>query len=178
VEQILDVTRRFAAALDGVGIAYRVVGGLGVFFHVSRVDPLAARLTRDVDVAIDRADLDKINDALAEHGFAHRRVSGVDMFVDASNPQARSAIHVVFSGERVRAEYLEPVPALSEGVRTSEGIVVAPVSDLLRMKLTSFRLKDRVHVQDLDTARLITPEIEASLPEMLRARLADVRRTE
>jgi hypothetical protein len=43
------------------------------------------------------------------------------------------------------------------------------------MKLTSFRMKDQLHIKDLDSARLITPEIEAQLPEALRARLAEVR---
>lgn len=43
------------------------------------------------------------------------------------------------------------------------------------MKLTGFRLKDKVHIQDLDSARLITAEMEASLPEGLKARLAEVR---
>ena len=46
------------------------------------------------------------------------------------------------------------------------------------MKLTSFRLKDRVHVQDLDRAGLIPPEIEALLSDQLRARLSEVRATE
>jgi hypothetical protein len=49
------------------------------------------------------------------------------------------------------------------------------VADLVRMKLTGFRLKDKVHIQDLDAAQLITAEIEASLPEALRARLEEVR---
>jgi hypothetical protein len=43
------------------------------------------------------------------------------------------------------------------------------------MKLTSFRLKDKVHIQDLDGVGLITPEIEAQLPDLLRHRLAEVR---
>jgi hypothetical protein len=46
------------------------------------------------------------------------------------------------------------------------------------MKLTSFRDKDRVHVRDLDSVGLITSEIEAGLPELLRERLAQVRATE
>ena len=46
------------------------------------------------------------------------------------------------------------------------------------MKLTSFRLKDEVHLKDLDEAGLITPEIEAALsPEMLE-RLRQVRARE
>ena len=43
------------------------------------------------------------------------------------------------------------------------------------MKLTSFRMKDQLHLKDLDSARLITPEIEAALPDALRGRLAEVR---
>jgi hypothetical protein len=46
------------------------------------------------------------------------------------------------------------------------------------MKLTSFRLKDKVHIQDLDSVGLITPAIEESLSDLLRARLAEVRATE
>jgi hypothetical protein len=43
------------------------------------------------------------------------------------------------------------------------------------MKLTSFCLKDQVHIQDLESAGLITPEVEASLPEEMQARLRHVR---
>jgi hypothetical protein len=37
---------------------------------------------------------------------------------------------------------------------------------------------DRVHVQDLDAVGLITPEVEAQLPEALRVRLREVRSAE
>jgi hypothetical protein len=46
------------------------------------------------------------------------------------------------------------------------------------MKLTSFRLKDQVHIQDMDSVGLITPEIENSLSEPLRERLNQVRASE
>ena len=46
------------------------------------------------------------------------------------------------------------------------------------MKLVSYRLKDRVHIQDLDQAGLITPQIEAELPSELRLRLDEIRATE
>jgi hypothetical protein len=49
------------------------------------------------------------------------------------------------------------------------------VPDLLRMKLTSLRLKDKVHIIDMDGVGLITPEIENALPEPLRHRLQQVR---
>lgn len=59
---------------------------------------------------------------------------------------------------------------------SAEGILLAPVADLVLMKLTSYRLRDRVHIQDMDSVGLITPEIEAGLPEPLRARLAEIPR--
>jgi hypothetical protein len=43
------------------------------------------------------------------------------------------------------------------------------------MKLTSFRLKDQAHLKDLEEVGLISAEMEAALPAILRARLAQVR---
>jgi hypothetical protein len=149
-----------------------------VFFHVSERDPLAARSTRDVDVAVDRAQLAAIIEAVRPFGFTDRHAAGVDMLVDAREPKARSAVHLIFVREKVRPDYIEPVPGFSPPVRTTEGILLAPVADLLRMKLTSYRLKDRVHIQDLDAVGLITPEVEAHLSEPLRQRLREVRAAE
>jgi len=177
VEQILDVAARFTALLEKAGIPCRVVGGLASYLHVDQVDPLSARLTRDVDVAIDRARLEAVRAAVEPHGFLFRHAAGVDMFLLAENPNARSGVHLIFVGEKFRPEDLEPIPA-STPVRAKQGILIAPVADLVRMKLTSFRLKDKVHIQDLDGVGLITPEIEQGLSEPLRQRLAEVRATE
>ena len=61
---------------------------------------------------------------------------------------------------------------------TGEGFLVAPVADLVTMKLTSFRLKDQVHIQDMDSVGLITTEIEEQLSDTLRERLEQVRLSE
>ena len=177
LDQIIDVATRFSSVVEAAGIPCRVVGGLAVFLHVDHIDPLAARLTRDVDVAIDRHNLEAIKTAVEPHGFKYRHVASVDMFLDAKSPDARSAVHVIFVGEKVRKDYLEPVPS-SDPVISKLGIRIAPVADLVRMKLTSFRLKDKVHIQDMDSVGLITPGIEAGLSEPLRQRLANVRATE
>ena len=52
------------------------------------------------------------------------------------------------------------------------------MADLVRMKLTSFRLKDKVHLLDMDSVGLITPELEQGLPDALRTRLEQVRKEE
>jgi hypothetical protein len=81
---------------------------------------------------------------------------------------------MVFSGEKVRPEYTEAVPELGT-YRTIRQIRVIPLADLVRMKLTSFRARDEAHINDLDEARLITPEIEAGLSGVLRDRLLQAR---
>jgi len=178
VEQLFEVLNRLAKAFSQAGIDYRVVGGMAAFLHIEERDPLAARLTRDIDVAVDRRDLARIAEAARPFGFEHRHAAGVDMLVDAEQPRARSAVHLVFVRERVRPEYLEPVPDFSPPVQAREGLLLAPVADIVRMKLTSYRLKDRVHIQDLDGVGLITPEIEAGLPPLLLERLRETRAAE
>jgi hypothetical protein len=141
VEKIFDVTKRFASALDAAAIPYRVVGGLAVFVHVDARDSMAARLTKDVDVAIDRKNLDAIRAALEPYGFNFRHAAGIDMFVDANNPNASTAVHLLFAAERVRPDDVEAVP-FSVPELSPRGFMIAPVVDLVHMKLTSYRLKD------------------------------------
>jgi hypothetical protein len=178
LEQLTEAARLVCRAFEAAGINYRVIGGLAVLFHVRTRDPEAARLTRDVDLAIDRDDLSRINQAVQSIGLEYRHAAGVDMLVDAKQPNARKAVHLVFVREKVRREYLEPVPGFSEPTVSEEGFLLAPVADLVRMKLTSFRSRDKTHIIDLDSVGLITPEIERALPEALRDRLEQVRKEE
>jgi hypothetical protein len=177
VEQLLERMLRFHTAMEAAGIPYRIVGGMATFIHVYEREPIKARLTQDVDAGVARNDLQRIIQATQNSGFVYRHVAGIDMLLDPGKPSARSAVHLIFIGEKVRASDLAEIPA-SDPIRTKEGIWICPVADLVRMKLTSFRLKDKVHIQDLDGVGLITPEIEAALPEALRERLHEVRTLE
>jgi len=78
------------------------------------------------------------------------------------------------AGRLTRRAALDAVPG-SEALRSEAGILLAPVADLLRMKLTGFRLKDKVHIKDMDSVGLITPEIEEALPPIMRERLQEIR---
>ena len=178
VEQLFEVAGRLAQALSQAGIEYRVIGGFAAYMHVNEIEPMAARLTRDIDVAIDRRDLEAIAEATRPFGFRYRHAAGVDMLVDAEEPKAHSAVHLVFTGEKVRKEYTEPVPTFSRPVRYANGISIISVADLVKMKLTSFRDKDRVHVRDMDGVGLITAEVEAGLSPALAERLKHIRATE
>jgi hypothetical protein len=72
---------------------------------------------------------------------------------------------------------LRPLPVLPSLV-LSDGVMLVCLDELLKTKPTAFRLKDRVHVRDLDGVGLITPEIEAALPPILAERLKEIRATE
>jgi hypothetical protein len=178
LDQLTATAARVCNALRQAGVAYRVVGGLAVLSHVQSRDPLAARLMKDVDLSVNRADLPRITNAVRSIGLVHRHVAGEDMLVDAEAPQARSGVHLLFAGEKVRPTDLEPVPDLSEPGVDDQGVLVTSVASIVRMQLISFRLRDKTHIVDMDSVGLITPEIEAGLTDALRERLKQVRAEE
>lgn len=174
LEQLLNLAATVEKIFNAAGLDYRLAGGLATYFYVEEVAPDAGRLTRDIDIVVCRDDLDKIARAAEQFGFRYRHVAGLDMLVQSDEPSARRAVHLIFAGEKVRPDYPEAVPELSVGPRI-HGIRLIPLLDLVRMKLTSNRLKDGAHIIDLDEAGLITPEIEAGLSPVLRQRLAEAR---
>lgn len=177
VEQLFDLAGRVEAAFAAAGLEYRVIGGLAVYLYVEEAEPDAGRLTRDIDIAVRRDDLERIARAVEPFGMQYKHVAGVDMLVQTGAPSARRAVHLIFTGEKVKANYPEPAPAIGP-YRTLHGVRPIPLTDLVRMKLTSFRSKDETHLKDLDEAGLITPEIETGLSDTLRTRLAQVRARE
>lgn len=69
--------------------------------------------------------------------------------------------------------------AEGRGVRAGRcGCWVVSLGALVRMKLTSFRDIDRVHVADMLSAGLLTAAVPASLTPELRARLESIEREE
>jgi hypothetical protein len=174
VEQLFDLAGIVERIFSSAGLEYRLIGGLAAYLYVEEVEPDAGRLTKDIDIAVRRDDLETIAKAAEPFGLRHRHVAGVDMLVQADQPSARRAIHLVFTGEKVRPDYHEPTPHLGP-YRQIRGLRLIPLPDLVRMKLTSFRAKDEAHLKDLDEAGVITPDVEAALSPMLAERLAQVR---
>lgn len=168
VEKVRARLDRAVAALEGAGIPYGVAGGHAVAAWVSRVDEAAVRNTRDVDILLRRDDLDRAKTALAAAGFIFRHVKSIDKFLDGPGAKARDAVHVVFAGEKVTADSLVPSPDVTE-VDATGPFRVVDLEPLVRMKLTSYRLKDRVHLLDMIDVGLI----DASWPACFTAELAD-----
>jgi hypothetical protein len=173
VEDVRERARRATAALQKVGIAHVVIGGNAVAAWVARVDKEAVRNTKDVDLLIRRPDLPATIKALEGVGFVHQYVNGIDLFLDGPQGSVRSAIHVVFANEKVRADDPAPSPDVTESEPGPE-FLVPTLDALVRMKLTSFRLKDKVHLQDLLEVGLVDEEWFNRLSPDLAARLKEV----
>ena len=92
------------------------------------------------------------------------------MFLDGPGAKARDAVHIIFAGEKIRAEYAEPAPGV-ENPFIDKDVRVLPLESLVIMKLTSFRDKDRTHIRDLIGVGLIDASWCAKLPPELAARL-------
>ena len=170
VWKVKDRLLRATAALEAAGVPYAVVGGNAVAAWVEQVDETAVRATQDVDLTIRRADLEAAKQALANVGFIYRHVKSIDMFLDGPGAKPRDAVHIIFSGEKVRESDLAAVPDVSESDSFTVYRVINLVS-LVRMKLTSFRDKDRTHLRDMIDVGLVDATWTAKLPPELAARL-------
>jgi hypothetical protein len=173
VEKVRERLLRATAALERAGIPYAVVGGNAVAAWVARVDESAVRNTQDVDLLLRREDLERAKVALAASGFIYRHAASIDFFLDGPSAKARDAVHVVFAGEKVRPEYVEPAPDVAESEPFSNYRALK-LDALVRMKLTSFRRKDQVHLLDMLGVGLIDATWLDRLPPELRPRLQEL----
>lgn len=170
VEKVTERLLRASSVLEAAGVPYAVAGGNAVALWVSRVDEAAVRNTREVDVLLRREDFEAAKVAMEAAGFVHRRVKSVDAFLDGPDAKIRDAVHVVFANEIVRAGEAMPSPDVSESESTGAFRVLS-LPALVRVKLTAFRLKDRVHLLDLIEMGLLGESDRDGLPPVLAERL-------
>jgi hypothetical protein len=168
VEKVKARLLRAAASLDGARVPYAIAGGNAVALWVSRVDEAAVRNTRDVDMLIRRSDFDAAKLVLEKSGFVHRRLAGVDMFLDGPQGEPREAVQIIFANEMVPPKEASPNPDVTDAEQ-AEGFRVLSLKALVQIKLTAFRDKDRVHLRDLIDVGLI----DASWLNQLAPTLAD-----
>lgn len=140
---------------------------------MSQVDESVVRATQDVDIILNESDLERAIPVLEAAGFVFRRAAGITMFLDAPTAKARDAVNVVFAGKKVREEYTEPVPEIDQ-YEWIEGARTLPLERLVKMKLTSFRDKDRVHIRDMISIGLIDATWLDQFSPQLRARLQEL----
>jgi hypothetical protein len=174
VEKVQERLERTATTLEQAGIPYAIIGGNAVRAWVAQADEAAVRTTRDVDILLRRADWPAAVAAMQAAGFIYRHVKSIDMFLDGPGAKARDAVHVLFAGEKVRPEDPVPTPDVAES-EVIERHRTLRLDALVRMKLTSFRRKDQMHLLDMIDVELLdaswlgrlTPELASRLQELL-----------
>jgi len=179
VENVRRRLLRAATALAAAGVPYAVIGGNAVAAWVSRADEAAVRNTRDVDILLRRTDLLAATAALEAVGFQHRRVASLgragamDVFLDGAESKVADAVHIVFAEEKTLPEQPEPNARIDESEDAGDFRLIS-LEALVRMKLSAFRDKDRVHLRDLASVGLIDATWPARFPPELRTRLEQI----
>jgi hypothetical protein len=163
-------------ALRAAGVIFEVVGGVAVNAHIFASHRSRSFVTRDIDLLIRRSDLDRVAKAGESLGYRAKRMMGGYTLIRPEQVLAE-AVHLLFVGEKSKTTQPLPHPELHPEEKRMFGLAipVAPVRDLLQMKLSALRPKDLVHIEILDEAGLITPALERQLPPMLQDRLQAAR---
>jgi hypothetical protein len=169
-EKVKERLRRATRALDAAGVPYAVVGGNAVAEWVARIDEEAVRNTRDVDILIRRPDFPAARDCLEAVGFLYYELLDIVTFIDGPQGKPSGGIHLLYAGEKVRKADDYKLPDIEESERAVEFQVVN-LEALVLMKLTSYRLKDRVHLLDMIGVGLIDQTWPARFPAQLGERL-------
>ncbi|HET6247321.1 MAG TPA: hypothetical protein VFE47_06420 [Tepidisphaeraceae bacterium] len=173
VEKVRERLLKSTAALSAAGIDYAVAGGNAVAAWVAQVDEGAVRNTRDVDILIRRADLEKVRIALEKAGFVYCHSAGIDLFLDGEGASAREGVHIIFASEMVRPDEAAANPDVSESQQAKDFRVLT-LEALVRIKLTAFRTKDRMHLLDMLELGLIDKTWADRLPPVLAGRLQEL----
>jgi hypothetical protein len=173
VQKVQERLERTVTTLEQAGVPYAIIGGHAVRAWVAQVDEAAVRTTRDVDILLRRSDWPAAVAALERAGFVYRHTKGIDMFLDGPGAKARDAVHVLFAGEKVTPEDLVPAPDVSESEDVQQHRTLR-LDALVRMKLTAFRDKDRMHLRDMIDVELVDESWCSRLPPELAPRLKEL----
>lgn len=173
VQRVEDRLLATTAALETAGIEYAVIGGNAVAAWVATVDEGATRNTPEVNLLVRRQDFSTVFRLLKGIGFDLVESDRHGSFVDRPDGSLRSGVHFTFAGELIRPDHPLPSAELSGRVRGPKFWLIE-LEPLVRMKLTSFRLKDQVHLQDMVRVGLIDDTWPDRFPPALADRLREI----
>ena len=164
-------------ALRNAGVPFEIVDGVAVNAHILLRHRSRSFVTRDIDILIHRNDLERAAAAAEPFGYRAKKMVGGYTLIRPGQDLAEG-VHLIFVGEKSKSTQPPGAPDLHPEEKDFLGIAVpvAPLRDLLQMKLNSLRPKDLVHLEILDEAGLITPALEGELPLALQERLRDARK--
>jgi hypothetical protein len=167
LDAVTNRLQRITKALDEAQVPYALVGGQAVALWVATKDPAAVRTTKDVDILIRRDDLPRAKAAARTTDMTYFEVMGVGMFLEKNDPNPRNGVHLVWAGEKIRAEHALPAPAVEDRIVSADGLSAVTLAGLVAMKLLANRDQDRVHLRDMIDVSLVGREMLKPLPPEL-----------
>jgi hypothetical protein len=173
VEKVRERLDRACAALEQAQVPYAVIGGNAVAAWVATIDDGAVRNTRDVDLLLNESDLEQATAALSQVGFVRDRVMDVIVFLDGPDGKPSQGIHILLAGRKVKESYISASPQVDQS-QMIDGKRIVNLTELIRMKLNSFRDKDRTHLRDMIQVGLIDPTWPERLELELGLRLQEL----
>ncbi|HUP78231.1 MAG TPA: hypothetical protein VM260_06660 [Pirellula sp.] len=173
VLKVRERLERTSRCLAKGNVPYAIIGGNAVAAWVSTVDPGAVRNSRDVDILLRRDDFPRAIDAMATEGFVQEQAGSVTLFLDGPQGLPSQGVHVLWANEKVRPTYESATPSI-ESVRMLENMRIVELEDLVRMKLTSFRDKDKVHIRDFMSVGLVDASWLSRFTPLIADRLQTV----
>src|SRR3954464_14958551 len=94
LEQVTQRMNRITGAFDKSKVPYALIGGQAVAVWVASKEPGLVRTTKDVDLLLDRRDLEQAKQAAATVGLEYHFVNGIGMFLERENPNPRHGVHL------------------------------------------------------------------------------------
>jgi len=120
VERVEQRLKRVASALNAAGVRYAVIGGNAVAAWVAKADRSATRSTVDVDLLVERDDVDAVTRVFEGLGFERHDLRRLMLFTDPEEPSRRSGVHLVWAGQKVLPSYAHPTPSIEEAAFDEE----------------------------------------------------------
>jgi hypothetical protein len=93
------------------GVPFEVVG-VAVNAHIISVRKSRSFVTREIDLLVQRHDLEKIVSAAGAAGYTGRKIIGGFMLIRPGQ-EPEEAVHLLFTGEKTRWSHPLPNPVLN-----------------------------------------------------------------
>ena len=128
---LVDVLHKSTDTFNTQHIPHELIGGLAVLIYVEEANSEHTSLTRDIDLMVNRSDLERIKKTAGKDGFRFTDAAGVNMLIYGPTESAPNAVHLVFSGEKVRPTQATPNPPIRPYLKHVHGkdVLVIPILD-------------------------------------------------
>lgn len=91
---LMDDLERIVTVLGNADVPFEVIGGVAVNAHITAVHPARAMGTLDIELLVQRHDLNEIVSAAQSAGYSARRIMGGYILI-LPNQHPKEAIHLL-----------------------------------------------------------------------------------